>query len=598
MITGQLPFKGEHEQAVIHSILNREPVPVNALRAGVAVELERLVMKALTRNPLERYQQADEMRSDLSRGPEHDSMVTRERPSGSRPSPAKRRSRYLGLIAVLALLSAGMVFFLLRSRETHRVNALVAELEAAAAVDRLDDVFQQLQASGLDLNDSTLNGLAQRLAGTLVIDSEPSGAAVTVTRAQPIATFAARKPLALGRTPLAGSRLIAGEYFVRLTLEATNSLEFLVSLEPARELRLRRNLLPAGADTEGMVAVEAGNSPLDPKGVRVPTFLIDRSEVTNEQFSKFVAAGGYRDPQLWPAALIVAGRATPWASAVHAFVDRTGVPGPRVWSGGTYPADQRDHPVTGVSWYEASAYARWAGKELPTGSQWWRAALDDAVDPFPWGRDARSAEQRANFELGGTRPVGSYRLGVSRFGCVDMAGNVREWLRDTGPDPSRRVVVGGSWQDPVYMFEPDRETAEGLCCRGDDFLRLRGKSAETARRRVAGQTRRRSDLRDTIAGGADRRLAAVIILNGGHFDALEREHLPAACPANYIGRISPRPLLMLHGKYDTDHVPETSVEPLYRLAKSPKQILWSESGHAFPSEDNQARPCSRGCARN
>ncbi|MCA1563764.1 MAG: hypothetical protein LC804_27135, partial [Acidobacteria bacterium] len=77
-------------------------------------------------------------------------------------------------------------------------------------------------------------------------------------------------------------------------------------------------------------------------------------------------------------------------------------------------------------------------------------------------------------------------------------------------------------------------------------------------------------------------------LNGGHFDAQEREHLPAACPANNIGRISPRPLLMLGGLYDQDHVKETSVEPLYRLARAPKQMLWSEAGHAPPSEKNRA----------
>ena len=69
------------------------------------------------------------------------------------------------------------------------------------------------------------------------------------------------------------------------------------------------------------------------------------------------------------------------------------------------------------------------------------------------------------------------------------------------------------------------------------------------------------------------------MLNGGHFDALEKSHLQAACVANYIGRVSPRPLLMLNGLYDTDMIKDTSVEPLYRLAKSPKQILWSEAGH-------------------
>lgn len=92
----------------------------------------------------------------------------------------------------------------------------------------------------------------------------------------------------------------------------------------------------------------------------------------------------------------------------------------------------------------------------------------------------------------------------------------------------------------------------------------------------------------SIVGGVDRRLVAVVLLNGAHFDALERAHLPAACPANYIGRISPSPLLMLNGLYDQDHIKDTSVEPLYRLARPPKQILWSEAGHAPPSEENRA----------
>ena len=88
----------------------------------------------------------------------------------------------------------------------------------------------------------------------------------------------------------------------------------------------------------------------------------------------------------------------------------------------------------------------------------------------------------------------------------------------------------------------------------------------------------------TIAGAADRRLAAIGLQLPAHFDALEREHLPAACPANYIGRISPRPLLTISGNYDTDHIKETSVAPLLKLAKQPKQHVWSETGHQTTEE--------------
>jgi dienelactone hydrolase len=91
-----------------------------------------------------------------------------------------------------------------------------------------------------------------------------------------------------------------------------------------------------------------------------------------------------------------------------------------------------------------------------------------------------------------------------------------------------------------------------------------------------------------IAGGADARLAAVVLIYGGHFDALETSHLAAACPANYIGHISPRPLLMINGTRDNDFVRETSVAPLYRLARSPKEILWADGGHqGVPTVEQQ-----------
>ncbi|MGZ8868917.1 MAG: formylglycine-generating enzyme family protein, partial [Thermoanaerobaculia bacterium] len=135
------------------------------------------------------------------------------------------------------------------------------------------------------------------------------------------------------------------------------------------------------------------------------------------------------------------------------FVDRTGVNAPRGWSGGSFPSGQDEHPVVGVTWYEAQAFAGWAGKQLPTLAQWRRAAVGVAAsESYPWGGDATSAEQRANFGTSGSRPVGSYPSGLSPFGCTDMAGNAKEWVGD-GNGSGRYAVVGGSWMDPSYMFE-------------------------------------------------------------------------------------------------------------------------------------------------
>ncbi len=90
----------------------------------------------------------------------------------------------------------------------------------------------------------------------------------------------------------------------------------------------------------------------------------------------------------------------------------------------------------------------------------------------------------------------------------------------------------------------------------------------------------------TIASAVDERFAAVVLHYGGHFDGLEREHLAAACPANYIGRISPRPLLMLNGTFDADFDQAASVNPMFDLARDPKTILWTEGGHGRASESN------------
>jgi dienelactone hydrolase len=129
-------------------------------------------------------------------------------------------------------------------------------------------------------------------------------------------------------------------------------------------------------------------------------------------------------------------------------------------------------------------------------------------------------------------------------------------------------------QPPAYLAWIT-QTVKDVSRAFDLLVEQRGADA----RRIALIGMSRGAISASIAGAAERRLAAVAMLYGGHFDALERGHLPAACPANYIGRISPRPLLMINGTHDTDMIKETSVEPLQRLARQPKLILWAETGH-------------------
>lgn len=121
--------------------------------------------------------------------------------------------------------------------------------------------------------------------------------------------------------------------------------------------------------------------------------------------------------------------------------------------------------------------------------------------------------------------------------------------------------------------------------RSIDFL-VGERAADPARLVLVGYSR--GAQAGTIVGAVEKRLGAVALLYGGHFDAKETGHLAAACPANYIGRIAPRPLFLVNGTQDADYDRATQVEPLHRIARNPKTIHWLETGHIFPQEETRS----------
>lgn len=288
-------------------------------------------------------------------------------------------------------------------------------------------------------------------AGSLSVTTTPAGAALRITPVSAAARDSART-IDGGVTPVRGRRISPGEYLLRIEAPGHHATELLLRVAAEGEVALSPRLTPEGAP-EGMRVV--------PGAADSPDFLMDRFEVTNARYAEFVAGGGYQNPAFWPDTMLVDGERRPWQAAMGKFVDQTGHPAPRGWSGGLPPAGRADHPVVGVSWYEASAYARWAHKALPSWQQWWHAAVGEDGRHYPWGNAADDIGARANFSLLGTAPVGTMPLGLGPFGMADMAGNVREWLAEppAGGPADRRQVVGGGWADPLYMFEPSHAEA-------------------------------------------------------------------------------------------------------------------------------------------
>ena len=171
------------------------------------------------------------------------------------------------------------------------------------------------------------------------------------------------------------------------------------------------------------------------RSVDVPAFWIDVHPVTNARFARFIEAGGYANEQ-W------------WAPDGLAWRRKNRVEAPAMW--GQSGWDGGDQPAAGVSWYEADAYARWAGKRLPTDAEWEKAARGTDGRRYPWGDDWPHAGV-CNFDMqvGRTSPVGLYPAGASPFGCQDMAGNVNNWVADWyWPGFGRWCVENGMLRAP------------------------------------------------------------------------------------------------------------------------------------------------------
>ncbi|HJR36669.1 MAG TPA: bifunctional serine/threonine-protein kinase/formylglycine-generating enzyme family protein [Gemmatimonadales bacterium] len=440
MLSGKPPFEGPSAQAVLTAHLITPPLPLTEVRPEVPAHVSRAISRALSKRPEERFLTGQEFADALGRS-HLDAPVA--------PSPAAPRRSVLSLAVGMLLVAAAA--WLLRPRGDSIPAPIRSAIQVAADSGRLDLIAALLDSAGVTISHGDLGDVASRVAGSLRVTSDPSGAEVTIARATPLAGFAERAFKPFGTTPTEEAAVVAGEYAIRVSLAGSMPRVVVTRIDTGANRAAAVTLLPADTSLGAVIQIDSGRSPVD--GSAVPAFILSQFEVTNEQFQRFVSAGGYRNLELWPATIQVGERVVPAAEAMARFVDRTGLPGPRNWEGGKHGNGRSDHPVSGVSWYEASAYAKWAGGVLPTAHQWWRAALGDSLSVYPWGIDATGAQYRANLEGVETTAVGSYPLGVSRFGAMDLAGNVREWLADAVSGEARYLAAGGSWQDPFYMAD-------------------------------------------------------------------------------------------------------------------------------------------------
>jgi dienelactone hydrolase/type II secretory pathway pseudopilin PulG len=445
LLTGRRPFDGDNEWAVMNAICSQEPKAPSSLRPEVPDSVDALVARALAKKKGDRFasasafaEAAEQCRVPLTKAAATVTVAVA-------PATAMRWTIVAPLALVALLAAAAGIWFATRDDQAEWArNEALPEIRRLLDSDQYSSAFVvALRAEQHIPNDPVLAEYWPQISRKLSFTTTPEGATVSFSPYSPTET---PSWTTLGRSPLREIRVPQGPLHLRVEAPGFETVEDLVAPAPDPAVpTIQISLDRDGAIPDRMVRIPARQLRLalaafdDYPPHSAPSYLIDKYEVTNREFKAFVDAGGYRDRRYWEHPFEKNGRAVSLEEAMKEFRDQSGRPGPSTWEGGTYPQGQDDFPVSGVSWYEAAAYAKFQGRSLPTVYHWLGGtATFQAAIVLPFSNVGSNAVKRVGSFLPGPR------------GTFDMAGNVKEWcVNRLGAD---RFILGGAWNEPSHMF--------------------------------------------------------------------------------------------------------------------------------------------------
>jgi eukaryotic-like serine/threonine-protein kinase len=446
LLTGRPPFDGDSEWAVMNAISTQEPRAPSSLRPEVPDAVDALVARALAKKKSERFASASAFAE--AAGQCRDALTTASAATVAIGAASASATRWkvvapLALVALVAIVAG--TWLATRDNEVGWArNEALPQIQRLLASDQYSSAFVvAVRAEQHIPNDPQLAEYWPQISRKVSFATTPPGASISFSAYSPSGS---PTWTTLGQSPLQEIRMPQGPFHLRVEAPGFETVEALIAPPPnAAVPTIEIGMDRVGAIPERMVRIPASQRALpmpafdDYPPLLAPSYLIDKYEVTNHEFKAFVDAGGYRDRHYWEHPFEKDGRVVSLEEAMNEFRDQTGRPGPSTWEGGTYPQGQDDYPVSGVSWYEAAAYAKFRGRSLPTIYHWLGAtATNQAAYVLPF----------SNMASNGIRRVGSFLPGPR--GTYDMAGNVKEWcINRLGTD---RFILGGAWNDPSHLF--------------------------------------------------------------------------------------------------------------------------------------------------
>jgi serine/threonine-protein kinase len=428
MLTGRPPFGTDSPMAMMLRRMNEPPIPPRILRSDLAQEMEQIILRALAKSPTDRYQCMEEFLADLQAAfplPANGNMVPQGNAQpGTKDQPAAPWATPMQVDTPLR--PRGRPFYW-----AGLVLAVVLLLAVALAPLPYKDSLAQLVSAFANV-------------------------AATVDSPSPV-----RSPSAPPRSsPTLGLSTVTPSPTAKPTMSPRQTIKVQVWSADGVEMVF----VPDGEFVMG--SEELGDDERPNHRVHLDGFWIDRYEVTNDRFARFVEATGYQteaEKRGW---------GWVWKDAEWEKVTGADWRHPRGPDSGI--EGKLDHPVVLVSWNDAAAYCRSMGKRLPSEAQWEKAARGISTDSghgwhYAWGDEFDRSKANTNESgLGDTTPVGSFSpQGDSPYGACDMTGNVWEWVVDwydsdyysqapsaNPPGPANgtdKVLRGGAWPfDEVY----------------------------------------------------------------------------------------------------------------------------------------------------
>ncbi len=455
ILTGRRAFERQSNVGTIAAIDREEPRDLHEFVHDLPDGLKHIIGRCLRKLPEERYASMSEIERELK----DCRTLNSEAVSGINLRVLFRQSKRprVAIPVMLAILMLGSLcaWWLHRSsRARWAREQAVPQIAQLIEKEEFGKAYVlAVQAERYVPDDPTLGKFWPAISWSASIKTTPAGASVfrrNYNAPDDAWELVGRSPIEKRRFPLADSQwkfeLKGFATVERATFPDDDSMTVTMDEEgkaPAGMVRV--GLTTSASPQDGAVRLRGLPGFDSLPAVPLGDYWIDKYEVTNRQFKQFLDQGGYQKQEYWKFEFHQDGHVLSWADAMTLLRDTTGRPGPAAWVQGEYPRAQEDFPVTGVSWYEAAAYAEFVGKLLPTIYHWTAAASPS---------DGPSIIPASNFGGAGPARVGSYP-DMSWSGAYDMAGNVKEWIWNEA-NSGKRYIMGGAWNEPTYFFnEPD-----------------------------------------------------------------------------------------------------------------------------------------------